>query len=470
MRYLPIFADLCNKPVLVVGNSYIAARKVEILLQTKANIKIIGKNFCDILKNLIDEKKIKLISTSFKEKYLLKVFLVIAATNNVENKKIYKLATNNFKLINVVDDQPKCSFIFPSIVNRSPLIIAISSDGKSPVLTKIIKEKLESLLPHYLGYAAQIAGNWRNKIKKNIKNLSDRRKFWESLFNNNFLSQISSGNIHQGEKIIQNHLNKYKEKKIGEIILVGAGPGHPDLLTLRALQIIQTADIILYDHLVSNEILNLVRKDSKKVYVGKQAGKIIFNQKKINKMMIKLAYLGNRVIRLKGGDPFIFGRGGEELEEIKQANIKFQVVPGITSGIGISSYSGIPLTHRKYSRNIIFLTGNFSNKKNGNLFSCIKDQTIVIYMGKKNILYIVDSLIQKGLSCQTPVALISKGTTIEQKILIGKIENMEKLSKLLSTPLILIIGQVVKLHNKLNWFQNFSDKNNNNLSSILNFN
>lgn len=221
----------------------------------------------------------------------------------------------------------------------------------------------------------------------------------------------------------------------------------------------QIADVVLYDHLVSHEILNLVRKDSKKIYVGKQAGKNSFSQKKINKIMIELAYLGNRIIRLKGGDPFIFGRGGEELEEIKKANINFQVVPGITAATGISAYSGIPLTHRKYSRNIIFLTGYFNNDKNENIFSCIENQTIVIYMCKKRISYIVKCLIEKGLSYQTPVALISKGTTVKQKVLIGSIENMEELSKILSKPLIIIIGKVVTLHNKLNWFQNFLENN-----------
>lgn len=453
MKYFPISVDLNRKPVLLVGNGATAARKAAQLYKAGANIKIIGCNLCKELQKLVDNKKIELINSIFKEKYLLKVFFVIAATNNNKlNEQIYNAANQHMKLVNVVDDQPKCSFIFPSIVDRSPLTIAISSDGKSPVLTRLIREKLEILLPNYIGNVANIAGKWRLKVKKHITIFKDRRKFWELLFNSNFINYVASNNLLLAEKSFNDHLYCTK-KKSGELFLVGAGPGNPDLLTIRGLQIIQSADIVLYDNLVGNKILNLVRRDAELVCVGKCAGKVTFSQTEINKMIINLVHLGNKVVRLKGGDPFIFGRGGEELEAAKLANINFQVVPGITSAIGVAAYTGIPLTHRNYSQSVLFITGH--SKKNIN-WSCLskENQTIVIYMGTLQIEYISKQLILNGFCKNTAVAIISNGTLLNQKILVGSIKNISKLAKLLPRPTILIIGNVVNLHKQLNWFNN----------------
>lgn len=457
MKYFPIFADLKNKPVLLVGSGITAARKAYLLYEAGACIKIIGNNLCQELKKLLKKKNVSLISDVFEEKYVFEVFLVIAATNdNIINQNIFQAANKNMKLVNVVDDQSKCSFIFPSIVDRKTITIAISSDGKSPVLTKLIREKIEKLIPIYISFVAEIAGKWRNKVKKYINNINSRRKFWEELFNSSFIEEIASHNFISAEKILSDHL--YNSKKIsGELILVGSGPGNPELLTIRGLQVIQSADIVLYDHLVSKEILNLIRRDAQKIYVGKQAGQHTYSQKEINEKIINLVKLGNKVIRLKGGDSFIFGRGGEELEAAKNACIKFQVVPGITSAIGASAYSGIPLTHRDYSQSILFLTGhlqkNFDDKIK-HYFNLYKEnQTIVIYMGKLKAKEISEKLILNGFYKNTPVAIISNATKVNQKILIGNIKNMDQISKLLLRPAILIIGNIVNLHKKLKWFK-----------------
>lgn len=453
MKYFPIFANLNNKPILLVGNGSVAARKAKLLYSSGAIIKIIGHNLCDELKELIDSKKIELIDHVFNEKYILKVFFIVVATNDEKlNKNIFNLANKHMKFVNVVDDKSKCSFIFPSIVDRNPLTIAISSDGKSPVLIRLIKEKLESLLPNHIGIVAKIAGELRNKVKKYINNINERRKFWELMFNSPFISFIASGNLKFAKNFFNNQLSSTK-KNIGELILVGAGPGNPDLLTIKGLQVIQSADIVLYDHLVSNEILQLIRRDAKQIFVGKYVKKNTFEQNKINKMIISLVKLGNKVVRLKGGDPFIFGRGGEELEIAKNANINFQVVPGITAATGISAYTGIPLTHRNYSQSVLFITGHSINNIDWNVLSK-KNQTIVIYMGSLQAKDISNKLILNGFSKTTLVAAISNGTKFNQKILIGNIDSMDKLTKLLPRPVIFFIGKVVELHDKLSWFNN----------------
>lgn len=455
MKYFPIFSNLHNKPVLLIGSGSTAARKAILLYKFGAYIKIIGDNLCKELIELINKKKIHLISNIFEEKYLLDVFIVIAASNDKKmNKKIFELANKHMKFINVVDDQSKCSFIFPSIVERKSITVAISSDGKSPVLVKLIREKLEILLPKYIGKIAEIAGELRKKVKEKINNINDRRKFWEELFNSDFISYIAKGNIFSAKKFLYDNLTLKKKNK-GEVFLVGAGPGNSDLLTIKALQVMQTADIVLYDNLVSKEIINLVRRDATLIPVGKCAGSSCNSQKETNKIMINLAKLGNKVIRLKGGDPFIFGRGGEELEELKKAKINFQVVPGITAAIGASAYSGIPLTHRNFANSILIITGHSKNIID---WKCIakKNQTIIIYMGILKIKEISNNLILNNFPPKKPVALISNCTKYKQKIFISNVKNMYELSKLVKRPAILLIGDVVKLYKKLNWFKNES--------------
>lgn len=469
--YLPIFLDLKHKNVLVVGAGDIALNKIKLLLRSNAIINIIAKNICSEIKCLLAQNKVFWISQEFKIVYLENIFLVIAATNNTQLNQIIFEECNKLKiLVNVVDDQSKCSFIFPSIIDRSPIVVAISSSGKAPVLLRLLREKIEALLPTRLGDIANIAGKWRKIVKKKFVNFLERKRFWEKLFSSIFVQHIINGREKQAISTIEKMIKK-PNILIGEVILVGAGPGNSDLLTLRALQVLQEADVVLYDNLVSQDVLNLIRRDAKCIYVGKRAGLKSITQKKIIKLLIFLAKQGKRVVRLKGGDAFIFGRGGEELEAAKNANINVQVIPGITAGIGVSAYAGIPLTHRDYAQGVIFITGHKCINNISNNWSILSDPsyTLVVYMGSLKALEISQQLILHGRLKSTPIAIISQGTTINQKVIIGRLDEIDKIFKLTVGPTLLIIGQVVLLHKKLEWFKNLTNFNNiETTSSIIN--
>ncbi|QCI18388.1 uroporphyrinogen-III C-methyltransferase [Buchnera aphidicola (Aphis nasturtii)] len=462
MDYLPVFLDLKYKNILVVGAGEVAFNKIKLLLRAHAVVNIIAKDMCSEIRSLLVQKKVFWLSKEFQISYLKNIFLVIAATSNTElNQTIFKKCNKLKMLVNVVDDQSKCSFIFPSIIDRSPIIIAMSSGGTAPVLLRLLRKKIESILPIRLGNVAKIAGCWRSIVKKQFSNLLERKRFWEKLFNSIFVQYIINGKEKKAVSFLESIIKK-PNVLIGEIILVGAGPGNSDLLTLRALQVMQEADVVLYDNLVSQEILNLIRRDAKCIYVGKRAGLKNITQEKIIKLLIFLANQGKKVVRLKGGDSFIFGRGGEELEAAKNANINFQVVPGITSGIGASAYSGIPLTHRNYAQGVIFITGHkcVNNTANNWSILCDPSYTLVVYMGSLNALEISEKLILYGRLRSTPIAIISQSTTINQKVIIGRLDEINKLFKLTISPSLLIIGQVVLLHQKLAWFKDLTNLNN----------
>lgn len=467
MEYLPLFINLKKRLVLVVGGGCVAFRKINMLHKTGAIIKIIAPVLCSELEKKLSENKIIWMSKIFHPTMLSGMFLVIVATNDANlNKIVFMHAEKRNILINTVDDQSKCSFIFPAIIDRSPVIIGISSCGTAPVLTRILREKLELLLPMSIGIMAKLAGIWRNRVKQYIKNSICRRRFWEKLFYNGYLALlVEKRNFKEANKILQYSIfsSDLFHKKKGYIILVGAGPGDKGLLTIRGLQVIQQADIILYDHLVNPDILDLARRDSEKICVGKRAGKHSISQEDLNCLMIQLAQKGNNVVRLKGGDAFIFGRGGEELQAISKAGINFQVIPGITSGIGAAAYAGIPLTHREYAHSVTFMTGNrvYNNQDkqiNWNIFSD-NNQTLVIYMSKDNAISISENLIDHGRSADTPIAVVSRGTYQDQKILIGTLIELDKLVFMFDKPMLLIVGNVVSLHHTISWFSGDRYKN-----------
>lgn len=453
MEYLPLFINLKNKPILIVGGGDIALRKIYFLQKTGAIIKIVAKTLCPALQQILCVDKIVWIDKIFQPIMLKNIYLVIVATNDSNlNSMIFNHAERNNILINTVDDESKCSCIFPAIVNRFPILIGISSCGKAPVLVRILREKIESLLPMFLGSIANIAGFWRDKVKRSITDLRLRRLFWEKLFNNSyFTSLIERGQLGKAYLFVQNFIDIYNNNswnKPGHITLVGAGPGDIGLLTIRGLQVMQQADIILYDHLVNLDILDLARRESNKICVGKYSGQHLISQKELNKLMIQLAKQGNNVVRLKGGDAFIFGRGGEELQEIYKADdITVQVIPGITAAIGVAAYAGIPLTHREYAHSVTFMTGHITNNKINWKMLSDQYQTLVIYMVKQDSMNISKKLILYGRYKDTPVAVISRGTYKNQKILIGKLIELEKLVLMVEQPIILIIGNVVSLYN-----------------------
>ncbi len=383
------------------------------------------------------------------------MFLVIAATDdNALNAQVYDEANARHKLVNVVDDQPKCSFIFPSIVDRSPLVVAISSSGTAPVLARMLREKLETLLPSHLGQMAQLAGQWRDKVKARFSRMSDRRRYWERIFNGRFASQMATGDVEAAKATLDSELGDQPPRQ-GEIILVGAGPGDSGLLTLRGLQVMQLADVVLYDHLVSEEVLDLVRRDADRICVGKRASAHLLPQDEINQLMVQLAQKGKRVVRLKGGDPFIFGRGGEELQAAQQAGIPFQVVPGVTAAAGATAYAGIPLTHRDYAQSVLFITGHCRPDSDDIDWPSLARarQTLAIYMGAMKAAEISRQLILHGRAASTPVAVIGRGTRSDQQVLTGTLEHLETLAASAPSPALLVIGEVVNLHGQLAWFQ-----------------
>ncbi|WP_089527755.1 siroheme synthase CysG [Pantoea ananatis] len=455
MDYLPLFADLAGRPVLVVGGGDIAARKIELLRHAGARIQIASRELCPELQALLDEQQLEWLATSFEPAQLDKVFLVIAATDdNALNAQVYDEANARHKLVNVVDDQPKCSFIFPSIVDRSPLVVAISSSGTAPVLARMLREKLETLLPSHLGQMAELAGQWRDKVKARFSRMSDRRRYWERIFNGRFASQMATGDVTAAKQTLDSELGDQPPRQ-GEIILVGAGPGDSGLLTLRGLQVMQLADVVLYDHLVSDEVLDLVRRDADRICVGKRASAHLLPQDEINQLMVQLAQKGKRVVRLKGGDPFIFGRGGEELQAAQQAGIPFQVVPGVTAAAGATAYAGIPLTHRDYAQSVLFITGHCRPDGDDIDWPSLARarQTLAIYMGAVKAAHISQQLILHGRAPSTPVAVIGRGTRPDQQVLTGTLEHLETLAASAPSPALLVIGEVVNLHGQLAWFQ-----------------
>ncbi|WP_313685484.1 siroheme synthase CysG [Pantoea sp.] len=455
MDYLPLFADLKNRPVLVVGGGDIAARKIELLRRAGAHVRVTARELGHELQALHEIAAIEWVAQTFDAEQLEGVFLVIAATdNNILNGQVFDAANARHKLVNVVDDQPKCSFIFPSIVDRSPLVVAISSSGTAPVLARLLREKIEALLPTNLGQMALVAGQWRDKVKQRYRQMSERRRFWERAFNGLFASQMAAGNVHEARRTLDRELENDSGNP-GEITLVGAGPGDAGLLTLRGLQVMQLADVVLYDHLVSDEVLELVRRDADRICVGKRAGAHSVSQEETNQLLVKLALEGKRVVRLKGGDPFIFGRGGEELQAAKAAGIPFQVVPGITAAAGATAYAGIPLTHRDHAQSVLFITGHCRADSNGIDWPSLARarQTLAIYMGTVKAAEIAAGLIEHGRDPATPVAVIGRGTRQDQQVLTGTLAQLEALAASAPTPALLVIGEVVNLHGQLAWFQ-----------------
>ncbi|ASB02929.1 TPA: uroporphyrinogen-III C-methyltransferase [Proteus mirabilis] len=454
MDYLPLFVELKQRPVLLVGGGHVAARKAVLLLKAGARLRVIAPQLCDELHLAYQQNQIEWIAGQYQSEYLLGMMLVIVATDDkVLNQQVYLDAQARHIFVNVVDSQPQCSFIFPAIIDRNPILIAISSAGKAPVLVRMIREKLEALLPTSLGTMATIAGKWRNKVKQKLTGFQARCHFWEQAFSGKFASLVASGQLIQAQAQLEQQLS-HPDSPQGELALVGAGPGDAGLLTLRGLQVIQQAEVVLYDSLVSADILELVRRDADRICVGKRAGQHSTLQEEINQLIVKYTQLGKRVVRLKGGDPFIFGRGGEELEIAVQHGIPFQVVPGVTAASGASAYAGIPLTHRNYAQSVTFMTGHCQSGGIEPDWQALAqaNHTLAIYMGTTKAELISQRLIEQGRSPLTPIAVISCGTRHDQQILTGNLTQLAQLAKQAPTPALLIVGEVAALHHQLAWF------------------
>jgi uroporphyrin-III C-methyltransferase/precorrin-2 dehydrogenase/sirohydrochlorin ferrochelatase len=456
MKRFPLFVNLDKLPVLIVGGGDVAERKINLIIKANANVEVLARKFTSNVENLIIKNKLKKVKKSLDISLLDKNYsLIIAATDNKQvNKRLFNFATKNNILINVVDQPELCTCTFGSIVERGDLVVAISTGGSAPVFARNLREKFETLLPQSTKQLIDFSASIREKVMHSFSQFNKRRIFWE-LFFDAFVAKkkITKSNL---TKLSNQLIKSLRNKKSGEVFLVGAGPGDPELLTLRALQLIQKADVCIYDNLVSKDILELVRRDAHMIYAGKLRNNHTIEQKEINKLLVNYAKKGLRVLRLKGGDPFMFGRGGEEISELMGKNIKFQVVPGITAATGVSAYAGIPLTHRDYSQSCIFITGH---EKNGvlninwdNLTH--ENQTIVIYMGLNSLPIIAQNLIDSGMRKDMPIALVQEGTTDKQKVVVSTISrvNAKILKTHIQSPVIIIIGEVVKLRKAIKWF------------------
>lgn len=456
MKRFPLFVNLDKLPVLVVGGGEIAERKINLIIKANAKVEVLARKFSPNVENLINKNKLKKIKSNLDISTLDSNYsLIIAATDNKQiNKKLFNFANKNNILINVVDQPDLCTCTFGSIVERGDLVVAISTGGSAPVFARNLREKFETLLPQSTKQLIDFSASIREKVMNSFSQFNKRRIFWE-LFFDAFATKknITKSNL---TKLTNQLIKTLKNKHSGEVFLVGAGPGDPELLTLRALHLIQKADVCIYDNLVSKEILELVRRDAHMIYAGKLRNNHTIEQKEINQLLVNYAKKGLRVLRLKGGDPFMFGRGGEEISELMTQKIKFQVVPGITAASGVSAYAGIPLTHRDYSQSCIFITGHEKNGKlNINWSNLIhENQTIVIYMGLNSLPIIVQNLIDSGMRKNMPIALVQEGTTEKQKVMVSTISRVisKTLKSNIQSPVIIIIGEVVKLRKTIKWF------------------
>ena len=456
MDIFPISLKLQQQPCLIVGGGHIAYRKAILLAKAGAVIHVIAPEIESNLLEIVESSQGQYVQAPFSPDIQLRNYrLVIAATNDkAVNIQVFEACEAEKILVNSVDDPPHCRFMVPAIIDRSPLVVSIATNGTSPVLSRQIRTQLEATIPHGMGKLADFSGQWRASVKAKIINPDERRIFWEDLYASPLKEHVFNDNIVEANRLIEQALLEWKAPK-GEVYLVGAGPGDPELLTLKALRLMQQADVVIYDRLVSPAILELCRRDADKIYVGKARSNHSVAQEGINALLVEYAAQGKRVCRLKGGDPFIFGRGGEEIQELFAAGVAFQVVPGITAASGCSAYAGIPLTHRDYAQSVRFLTGHLKEGSPELPWKELvyENQTLVLYMGLVGLEKICAQLIAHGQRPNMPVALISKGTTPEQKVVVGTLADIaSKVSEYqIQAPTLTIIGEVVSLREQLQW-------------------
>jgi len=454
MDFLPIFLNIKGKPCLVVGGGEVAHRKASVLLEAGATVTVVAPALADSFASL---PRIKHVAERFQPKHLDGMTMAIAATDDSSvNQQVSQQAHARNIPVNVADNPDLCTFIMPAILDRSPLMVAFSSGGASPVLARMLRGKLETLIPQGYGRLAAFSARFRDTIKAHITNPAKRRIFWENVLEGVVAEKVFAGDEASAEAMLLSLLENEKPEQAGEVYLVGAGPGAPDLLTFRALRLMQKADVVVYDNLVSKPVLEMTRRDALRIYVGKKRDDHTMPQEEINELLVRLARQGKRVLRLKGGDPFIFGRGGEEIETLAGHGILFQVVPGITAATGVSAYAGIPLTHRDHAQSCIFVTGHLKDGSMNLDWDALArpNQTIVVYMGLHGLETLCAELIAHGLPDSTPVAIVQQGTTQNQRVITGTLATLPAIAQVEKpqAPTLIIVGGVVTLREKLAWF------------------
>ena len=455
MPHLPVFLRLHAEPVIVVGGGHVAARKVDLLRRSGAQLTVIAPQLEDGLSSLVASGEVRHIAEEFHERHLDHAALVVAATSRAEVNATVAAAARRQRIpVNVVDDAETSTFIFPAIVDRSPVIVAVSSNGEAPVLARRIREQIEALLPAKLGALARFMGARRKAVQRAL-GIAARRPFWERVATGAVSARVLAGDEAGAARdfareLRASHLTSLPStggRGLGECYLIGAGPGDPDLLTLRALQLLQQADVILYDRLVPEGILERARRDALRVYVGKRTGSHT-SQEHINGLLVHYARQGLRVARLKGGDPFIFGRGGEEAEILARHAIPFIVVPGITAALGAAAAAAIPLTHRDLAQSVTFVTGHAVNDDSLDWKALAgPHRTTVFYMGLAELPRIAEKLCAAGAPATLPAAIIERATLPEQRTVQGTLANIAELARAagVSPPALLIVGDVAGL-------------------------
>jgi uroporphyrin-III C-methyltransferase / precorrin-2 dehydrogenase / sirohydrochlorin ferrochelatase len=459
-RLFPLFADLQNRPVLVVGGGVVALRKIAALRSAGAIVRVGSPELVDELKVLAEKNEIEYLSGKFEECWLNDVWLVVAATDNIEvNQHVAAAAEARRMFVNVVDDAELSSYQVPSVIERGPLQIAISSAGAAPMLARHIREKLEAQFDESYGSLTALLAQHRERIRQHLPVLPQRRRWFEKLLQGPILSLLRQRQAIKAEHTLLSALSQQDaQAKQGSVALVGAGPGDAGLLTLRALRLLNEADVILHDRLVSKEVLALARRDAEFIKVAKESGHHYTTQDGIHSLILEHANAGKRVVRLKGGDPFIFGRGGEECEVLRENDIPYEIVPGVTAALACAAYAGIPLTHRDHAQSLRFVTAHCAKSEDNLDWQQLaaEKQTLAVYMGVASLDRLQHKLIEYGRDPHTPIALIENGSRPEQRVIVGTLENLSQraLQHAVKSPSLLIIGEVAAFANSLHWFGN----------------
>jgi uroporphyrin-III C-methyltransferase/precorrin-2 dehydrogenase/sirohydrochlorin ferrochelatase len=460
LEYLPIFLNLKEANVLLVGGGIVGTRKARLILRSGAKLIVLAPDITSELQALLNQTggtwKTGLYNESALSSIKNPVLVVAATPDRGVNERISVDAKRSGIPVNVVDSPDLCTFIFPSIVDRSPLIVAISSSGRSPVLARLLRRRIETMIPAAYGALAEFAGRMRTIVKQKIPQETPRRLFWEQAVEGSIGELVLAGREVKAQQQLEHQLENQTEQPCGEVYLIGAGPGDPDLMTFKAVRLLQSADVVLHDRLVSDAIVDMARRDAERIYVGKSRADHAVPQQEINQLLVDLALKGKRVVRLKGGDPFIFGRGGEEIELLAKHNIPFQVVPGVTAASGAACYSGIPLTHRDYAQSVRFVTGHLKDGSIDHDWEQFQNttETLVFYMGLAGLPQICVKLQAHGRSPDTPMALVERATLAEQRVLTGTLSTMADVveREAPTAPTLIIVGDVVRLHASLSWF------------------
>ncbi len=458
--YFPAFLNLKDRSCLLVGGGAVASRKADLLLAAGARLTVVAPELGPKLKKYAGRGRITHRVGHFSPTDVNGQWLVVNASDDPElSSQVFNAADAEGIFCNSVDDNAHCSYVTPAIIDRSPVVVAVSSGGAAPLLARRIRAQIETILPARLGQLAALASEWRDRVKNRIDNLLGRRRFWEQVFDGAVSDDVLAGRMQSARRNIASLLKAAARprRQEGDVWLIGAGPGDPGLLTLRAMQHMQRADVVVHDRLVSDEVLALARRDAEKISVGKFPGCRSTSQQQINELLVRLARDGKRVCRLKGGDPFIFGRGGEEIEALANAGIRYQVVPGITAAAGCAAYSGIPLTHRDLAQSVVLLTAHGKDSVDRlDWPSLARDrQTLALYMAVRRFPDIQSKLLEHGRSPDTPIAIIESGTNDNQRVMHGRLENLTDLAEQhdVVAPALLIVGEVAQFGIGREWFE-----------------